>query len=67
MERAPKIKLDEKEKKTHEIADRRRRILDAAAGEKAVADLNEFLAKEGITEEEWKKQTEMRRRRKEGG
>lgn len=67
MERAPNIKLSKEEQKAHEAAERRRRIFDTAAGEKAVEQLNAFLAEQGITEEEWKRAAGMRERRKEKG
>ncbi|MDO8600598.1 MAG: hypothetical protein Q7R73_03195 [bacterium] len=67
MEGLPKIKLTEVEQKAHDAAEKRLRILNEGAGEKAVAGLNQFLANEGITEEEWKKQSEMRGRKKERG
>lgn len=53
MERAPKIKLNEAEQKAHEAAERRRRIVDMARGEKAVEDLNAFLSEQGLTEKDW--------------
>lgn len=53
MERAPKIQLNKEEHKAHEAVARRRRIFDAAAGEKAVEDLNKFLAEQGLTEKDW--------------
>lgn len=55
MERIPKIKPNEAEQKAHESVARRRRVLDMARGEKAVEDLNVFLAENGLTEEDWKK------------
>lgn len=60
MERVPKIKLSEAEQKAHIEAERRRRILDMARGEKAVEELSAFLTEQGITEEEWKKAAAMR-------
>lgn len=53
MERAPKINQTEAEKKAHTEAERRRRILDMARGEKAVEELNAFLAEQGLTEKDW--------------
>ncbi len=55
MEGLPKIKLTEVEQKAYDAAAKRRRVFEIAKGEQAVAGLNEFLTKEGLTEKEWEK------------